>query len=295
MNPDYVHRERAFAQWGVDSSETVAIRNGEVIFYSYLHPRQPWKMGEVEGQFLGKTLVEIRQIERSLNERLQVFDGPLRGYLGWLLTNQTFLDEHDQLLLKHRDHLKTHRMPVPILSRPHPEVVTHANEWPGGGDWQAFYSRWRLQSLAAPYLPVPLAPQVPDCWTLRRADAPEGMITVTIPDISPTLGRGAMDDSMEDALRGGATPAHLTEWMNIVSKRNSAKNVIPAYERRFRLQHYWRVLHRSDPQSLRRTKRACTAAFASFLKVNEDTVKNDLDRIARNLGSQWAQRWVLLD
>jgi len=121
------------------------------------------------------------------------------------------------------------------------------------------------------------------------------MITVTIPDISPTLGRGVVDETLEDALRGGGTPAHLAAWMRIVSKRNTAKNAIPPHERRFRLQHYWRVLHRLYPQPLHRKKRALTAAFASFLDVNEDTVRNDLDRIARNLGSQWAQRLVVLD
>ena len=99
---------------------------------------------------------------------------------------------------------------------------------------------------------------------------------------------------IEESLRIKNGSVHLMEWFKIVQKSNTAKKVIPTYERWFRLQHYWRLLHRRYPQPLRRKKEALIQAFASYLGVSDATVKTDLRRISTLLGTGWEHRFAEL-
>ena len=90
-----------------------------------------------------------------------------RGYCGWLTTNPTFLDEHNQLFEKWKAEVTKHAIP-----RIGP-VVTDAASFPSGAttasdrikafvsEFEEFFVRWRLLGLAAPFLPEPLAPKLP--------------------------------------------------------------------------------------------------------------------------------------
>jgi hypothetical protein len=99
----------------------------------------------------------------------------------------------------------------------------------------------------------------------------EGVLSVSIPDIYPTRGQGLMDRSIEEGLG----------------------SLLPMYDRWFRLQHYWRLIHRRYPEAIRRKKLALVNAFASFLNTSLDTLKSDLQRIAFRLGPGWERRFEI--
>ena len=278
-------RDRQLAAINVD----VGCWRGAVIQYPYLAPRAPVNLGESAASILQKTPVEIRRLQHELEARCAAIEGPMRGYLGWLLTQRAFLDEHDQLVSEFRVQLRSHGFPQPVWTSLRGLEATDAT-WVQR--FREFYARWRLQSLRAPYLPLPEGPRIPDSLARVRV---EGQVRTMVPDIFPTLGRGLIDDSLEDALRGGRLPEHLAGWMRIVRRQNQAKNVFEKWERIFRLQHYWKVLHQRYSQALRRKKTALIAAFAEFFDVSSDSIKNDLNAIARNLGAGWETRCASFD
>ncbi len=270
----------------------IAIQRGAFVTYADLAPMAPVVLDAAAAKILGKNSTQIKILARRATERLAAIDGPRRGYLGWLLTNPKFLDEHDALLLQHGSEICRQGFPQPLLTSSRlPEGVTSAPV-----DWveacRRFYVRWRLQSLVLPDLPLPLPFMIPDVTTPVGKTQQEGVVSASIPDIYPTRGRGLMDEVIEDGLRGQGTPEHLLEWFQIVRQSSTGKNVIPMYDRWFRLQHYWRLLHRRYPESLRRKKRRLIEAFIDFLDIRIDTLKADLRRISIRLGSGWEQRFA---
>jgi hypothetical protein len=168
-------------------------------------------------------------------------------------------------------------------------VVPETAEWVA--DFLRFYSRWRLQSLAHSYLPLPLSFEVPSI-EVPPSNEYLGCFNASIPDIYTTPGRGLVHEMIEDAIRGARAPENLKEWRGIVRSGNLGKKVIPMYERWFRLQHYWRLLQRRYPKPLRRKKTRLIEAFATFLNVKIDTIKLDLRKIEDLLGSEWERRYV---
>jgi hypothetical protein len=210
--------------------------------------------------------------------------------LGWLLTNPQFLAEHDDLHRQFDNQLDSQSYPQPRHStRRRPDkLIVESKQWIDG--CRDFYVRWRLQSLMLPHLPVPLPFQIPVVEDPATGSAREGVVTSSIPDIYPTRGRGLIDATMEEALRGRGAPEHLQEWFRIVRRSSATANVLPMYHRWFRLQHYWRLLHRRYPESLHRKKRVLTEAFATFFEIGFDTIKADLRRIEDRLGSSWDRR-----
>jgi len=89
--------------------------------------------------------------------------GVFQSYVGWLLTNAQFLDEHDELLK--RNCLVIRRWGIfrartsPLLQYLYPEREDPETD----ADWgkfcserDMFYFRWRLSGMAGPYLPIPI-------------------------------------------------------------------------------------------------------------------------------------------
>lgn len=283
-------REREIAEAARDDSGNVAIRNDAFVNYRDLLPMQPVMLDASAAAILGKTPAQARQLARAATKRLAETDGPRRAYLGWLLTNPQFLKEHEDLHRQFDNHLESQGYPQPRQSsRQLPEELIVENKpWIGG--CREFYVRWRLQSLTLPHLPVPLPFQIPVMEDPATGSAREGVVTSSIPDIYPTRGRGLIDATMEVALRGGKAPEHLQEWFQIVRRSSATANVLPMYHRWFRLQHYWRLLHRRYPEPLHRKKQVLTEVFATFFEIGFDTIKSDLRRIEDRLGSGWDRR-----
>lgn len=278
----------AGSRWG-----HVAIQNGGFIEFSDLEEFMPVEIDPAAAEILGKNREQVRQLARTATARLRSVSGSRRGYLGWLLTRRQFLDEHDALLNQYGSQIQQMGFPHPArLGKPIPNTsISVTTDWVE--DLRRFYARWRLQSMALPYLPRPLPYEIPSIQApVCENDA--GILNVSIPDIYATPGRGQFNEMFEDALRRGQRPENLSEWLRIVRSGNMGKKVIPMYERWFRLQHYWRLFHRRYPEPLRRKKSSLIKAFATFFDVSIDAIKSDLRRIGDLLGSDWERRFVRL-
>jgi hypothetical protein len=267
-------------------------RNG-LIEYQLLEPSQPLviRYDDVKNLGWGKSEQEIREIERIGNQRLGPLEEARRGYCGWLMTNRTFVEEHDRLIHLHREQVCKHTFPKPILaSFGHPLVQSSADEaWVAA--FRTFYGRWRLQLLAGPGLPVPLPALLPSFPQMtRNFAAAEGGTTLFLPDILPVSTRGVLPETIENAVHGQQKPEHLAEWLRIVGRQNPAKNVIARYARLFRLQHYWRIVHARHQSAVRRHTARLVSAFAAFFRVSDDSIRKDLTLIARRLGKGWERR-----
>jgi hypothetical protein len=232
-------------------------------------------------------------LEKLGTDRLNCFDGPLRGFVGWLMTQPVFLAEHDELLSRHWEMLQAYGFPQPMEIAP-AENAEKLTESPSDSEWvsefRKFYSRWRLQTLAAPGLPVPLAPRAPDVVGRCHPGLPEGIQSLSVPDITPLPGKGTVVETLEDALRGTTPPDNLKGWMDIVRRDNTTRNQISVFERRFRLQHYWRVLQHRHRDALTRKKKVLTGVFAESLGTSEDTISGDLSFLNDQLGTDWGNR-----
>ena len=233
-----------------------------------------------------KTADETAQV---LSERLDALGNPVRGYVGWLLTNPEFLKEHDALFRNNRDAIRCHGIPKPVVAKP---VLADRDEnEPFVFEFQDFCHRWRLQTFAGPYLPLPIEPQVPDLLSKPEGLAAcMGMTTFSLPDIFPVSGRGELQSAVDDAVHGGAKPGHLAGWYAIIDSANSAKNPIIRYVRLFQFQHFVRVLYSRHAAALYRKKTRVLAALADFFSVSEDTIKSDWKFLDDKVGKDWHLR-----
>lgn len=246
--------------------------------------------------------LSIKQAE--LDRRLRISDERVtglwtsaQGYLGWLLTCRTFLDEHDALIQEHAPTFAQwgtaafgQPLPPPSLSEaPESEKAAFRTT---DAHVVAFLIRWRLLGLAAPYLPVPMQPRfagtMPDTMLRRFSDV---RALFVVPDTFPIPSRDEFRGMLDDALHG-SPPEHLAEWMRIVAAGNSGKRKITRFGRIFQLQHYWRILQRRHAHSLRRRNELLGRVLATFLQVEEKVVNRDLAEIRRRLGRDWLDRGV---
>jgi hypothetical protein len=243
---------------------------------------------------LGWTNQQLEAVNTVGRTRSEHFANTARGYAGWLLTNPAFLTEHDSIIQAWQADID--KFHIPIMGN----VVNDASLVVGARSqletpmarfaraFEAFFVRWRLEGLPAPYLPSPLRPQMPVA-VLRSVlgHMREGGQTFYMPDTFPVPTRDELRDLMEDALRAPGTPEHMAEWVAFVRAGNSAKSTIQRYARLFELQHYIRVVYQRHAEALHRQKSWVIQAFASFLDVSDDTIEKDLAFVADRLGDDW--------
>ena len=245
---------------------------------------------------LGWSNATADETAQTLSERLDAFGIPVRGYVGWLLTNREFLKEHDDLFSRNRDDILRYGIPMPVmaksvLGKTRQGVDGRIDSEPFIFEFRDFCHRWRLQTFAGPYLPLPIEPQIPDL--LSRPEglaAAKGITTNSIPDIFPVSGRGELTSAIDDAVHGGEKPGHLAGWYAIIDSANSAKNSIPHYARLFRFQHFVRVLYSRHTATLYRKKTHVLDALAEFFKVSQDTIKADWKYLDDRIGRDWHLR-----
>ncbi len=160
-----------------------------------------------------------------------------------------FIDEHDSFFKKWREMVLQYGFPN---RGPAPEGIEkwladceklNANAKHYALDYGNLLNRWALNGLRAPYLPEPMQMQNP---VLIPNQAPHltrgGGKLIYVPDILPVPDR----DTAREMLAGSDAPgtfSHLEEWHVIVDAKNNGKTSILRFDRVFRLQHYWRVMH----------------------------------------------------
>ena len=218
-----------------------------------------------------------------------------RGYLGWLLLNPRFLDEHDELLRSCEQVVVRHGvaefgLPTPPLGFKELPVPAQTEFRAADERFLEFFCRWRLQGLAAPYLPIPLQPlfasRLP-AIALQRHLQTGGLFVV--PDTFAVPSRGEFREMLDDALHG-SPPSHLADWMKMIAAGNTGKQTIARYGRLFELQHYWRVLHHRHRKTFRRRDAKLKDAMAAYYQVKFKTIDEDLHAIRKCLGKSWIER-----
>lgn len=225
-----------------------------------------------------------------------------QGYLGWLLTNPQFIQEHDALLEQHLTSFRrwgVHRDRTNATPSMAAQLFGQQQDYPGSDPaWREFESmkeafcfRWRLAGLAGPDLPLPIGAQVdqdvPITYFVRGIEQ-TGLFL--LPDILPIPSRDQIRKSIDDARRSTNGSNHLAGWFKIIRLGNQAKNQIDRFARVFIVQHYWRTLKSRHAEALSRNTGKLELAFAQWLEVSEETIHQDRLMIARRLGRNWSIR-----
>jgi hypothetical protein len=179
--------------------------DGRAIRSIWLNPPPPLQTIDVQGEDIpGWTVADKAAIAadaKLIDEKLMAQRTPAVGYLGWLLTNNTFLDEHDELCRRHEALLKNSGMlrmgtvgrtssfqqeqsqvsnegnfaeefDIVATVQDNPHVQGTPPNTDNGQtnartftvfleEFTALYIRWRLQDCDGPYLPSPLTQQLP--------------------------------------------------------------------------------------------------------------------------------------
>ena len=155
-----------------------------------------------------------------------------------------------------------------------------------------FCIRWRLQGMAGPRIPVPMRPMMSGQFPLSIVEQLMRSGGVfNWPDTFPVYARDELRDMLADALRPSDSTEHLQGWQRIIAPDNKAKNQIQAYERRFRFQHFWRLLRERHPGCFHRRLNRIEEVFAEYLGESLDTVHKDRMMLNRNLGNDWDQQF----
>lgn len=232
------------------------------------------------------------------------------GYCGWLMSNPTFIDEHDRLLRRWNAHVRRLGFPIrgplpiglldvaPDLERPSDEEIEYAEHY------SAFLDRWELAAMQAPYLPEPRQIQAP---VLLRSQATHltrgGGQLIYIPANMPLPDRDDLRQMIGWSRNAAPDRQHMQSWDRIVHVSNGAKNRIARYARIFRLQHYWMILHARWGTRLDHKLGKLRLAFAEWLMPDEvdpgqgeDSIRKDLQLIAKGRGgTDWYKRTDVLN
>ena len=226
---------------------------------------------------------------------------PLRrfrqGYIGWLISNRQFLDEHDALLAAHAQVVRRLGTDCVGFIRPSGTILSDTEPAPDprlaefNPACEAFLTHWRLLSLPGPYLPIPLQP-------LMAGNFPQTVVSQLtraggvffLPDTMPIPSRDQLRGMLDDTLHRGERPEHLGEWLEITRAGNNARNQLDRFGRLFEVQHYWRILHDRHPAALEGNIGWLEVALGEFFRLSDQTIHSDLIEIRRRLGDAWMDR-----
>jgi len=277
-----------------DHTFQIGFRNGLPILFNRLR-NSPLSSPKPDcDEWRQKSDVEWRACLRELSNRSSHFASMVRGYLGWLLTNPLFLDEHDRLFDKATQELPT--ISIPQMS----EARCSGNQLPDGwerqsvetgniaADFRDFCARWQLTEFAGPYLPKPIEVRISNPFA-PNAGAPQFQLPATI----AIDGKGLVRELISDCQRQSVGD-HLREWLEIIGPDNQGRKSLYRYERIFELQHFGRILAVRHPAALAGNKERLRAAFAAFFKTSADSIRDDLRTVKARLsrGHCHAPAWL---
>ncbi len=288
--------DRELGKLADEDPSFVGLYCGAPRFYPYLAD-EPFASRSFEASFRDfptQALKPYLDALRGADEPLDTIHTHARAYGGWLMSNPQFLEEHRQTLATYRaakgdalEWVMPAALLAPNLSQGASVDRVKSSAKPLIERWKSFYQRWRLSELVAPGLP---APYIPQRGTNVPAFVPthlhQVVHTVVSTGIFPQVDRDLIERTMPT---GGDGDHHLKEWMKIASLSNRRRNdELSALGRRFRLQHYWRVLQQRHPQIFHRNARRLEAVFAGHLGVKPATVRSDLQDLRCRLGRRWS-------
>lgn len=267
--------------------DEIAVQVGAIGFwnqrpfrYQFLEPRPSEWFPGVKGEGFGHGDHEIRRIVETLKTRLDKIGEYVWAYAGWLMSNPEFRSEQRQLLQEFRNEIVSMGFPTRqmlLRGRPLGNPTFHER-------CLRHYQRWILDGVEGTDLPVPVSPQFPN---LLQPETHSGILNHVVPAYFPVSGQGWFSDMLDDSRPTQRQMPHLAKWFEIIRKENSSLNKIEAFRRRMRLLHYWRGLVLAFPDQLQKSKTRMAAVFAEFLKVGDDTIKNDLRVLRPLLDEEW--------
>jgi len=208
-----------------------------------------------------------------------------------------FLSELEELTKLYNEQM--HRWGTSLVGLPIPSTQPTGRFNPTGKvGWSEYDSavldfciRWRLQGLAGPRIPIPMQPLMSGQFPLSIVEQLMRAGGVfNWPDTYPVFARDELREMLTQALNTTSQSAeHLIGWHKIVDSSYKAKNQIPALKRRFRFQHFWRLLRQRHPSAFRRRLNRIELAFADYFRVDESTIRLDRQKVAKSLGTNWDQ------
>lgn len=291
-------REIEVAQMCGEHVQCVGVQGGKVILYGYVRSRLlPISFSKEEAEHMGMSHAAANLAASKANKAKASSSLRARhGYLGWLMTNRLFIEEHDQLIQSNLGLVREHGLQFVQVTHPPEDAIKDESEQVGRfvDELNQFLLRWRISGLAGPYLPIPLpillGGKIPASLLdpLRQAGG-----LVFIPDTIPLPAR----DELREYLTAASRPAdedsesqHIKEWRTIIRNDNSARTQIGRYARVFELQHYWRLLHTRHPQACHRRGSKLHEALARFFEVSTNSIRSDLTLVKKGLGKGWETR-----
>lgn len=299
FDPETVDMEYALSEINGDHSQRVGFWRGMPIRYAQLRrpvlPRVSAEDARAVGWDVNQATLD--NVMRIANQRTDEIAKTTRAYAGWLLVNPQFLDEHDGLLAQWGSMVQ--RWGLEPLGQPQlPGFALPGNDPTTDGEWPRyrsvfveFFGRWRLQGLAAPYLPVPQQPllsgSIPQTM-MPQLQASPGLFS--LPDTYPVPSRDSLRGILDDALHGTPPPEHLREWRDVIASDNQARQTLVRFSRLFELQHYWRILQHRHRGAVHRRTTILKSILASFLGTSQRTIDQDLVEVRGRLGPEWMDR-----
>ena len=182
------------------------------------------------------------------------------GFIGWLVSNETFLREQKTLFEAHGaifDQLGIHRFPLGALRHyglTCGEQTTRATV--ASEAVVAFCTRWNLSSLLGRFVPVSKGSlRQPDPYLPRPIT---GDATNMLMDPSDPI---ALALALPEARR--LDP--LYDWKETVSAGSSSRKTIPRFARYFVFQHYYRLLMARHKKVLAGRQGAVLEVLAEYL------------------------------
>lgn len=295
FDPELLKLETVLADLCGDHTGRVGFWGGRFIPYHLLRQKplaitleqateNGWQWNESQLELLLKTT----------NNRLDRFTEVARGYVGWLMLNPKFRVEHLELFQTWREEVSRYGIPQQELVVEKGTALPKGCKKAGGRTtdyaraFEEFFIRWRLASLASPFLPSPLQPQLPVANVLGHMRL-AGSVSY-LPDTFPIPSREELRDILEDGADRQHAPEHLQDWQTLVCSSNTSKKAIARYARLFELHHFWRVLYQRHAKALHRRTGKLEEVFASFLRTSPDSIHKDLGLLTGNLGDQWVSR-----
>ena len=252
--------------------------------------------------FSGADLVRIESQLKNAKARTKDLWETSQAYAGWLMTNPEFLAEHDRLMADFQPEIERWGFPQhapPVLSGTVPSNSEQTNERINtyGKACDSFFLKWRLLTLAAPGLPLPLQPGMPIAAKKHVHERPQQVgKSFYFPDTFPIPSSEDLRKQLQESLRESEPrPAHMAEWDAMIRNDNPAKNRLLRYGRLFEIQHYCRLLQQRHPEALHRRLAKLKKALAGFLGCSEQSVHADMMFLNKRLKKNWLKRSCRLE
>lgn len=235
-------------------------------------------------------------VDRTIAVGVTPFRDAEKAYLGWLLTNRTYLDELQQLHTAHPDLFADGQLapqPIPFQSiSGHAETaLLQASDDPTARAVRAFCTRWRLRNMTGPVTFAPLSVQTPVGLPSMATELSQSSGTlVFIPDIAPLPDRDQLRILLENSTRQTIRHTeHLEEWYRWVRAGNLGRKSLANYAAVYVLQHYLRVLYSRYGDRLHRQHSVVARCVGVHQSLSADQVRRLMRLIKSRLGANWLQ------